>query len=190
VIATDCEPASKPNTQSLDTEDSSMNQSIVRRSATVVAAANKRLRRPLRASWLLFVMASAISVSVVHAQDNVVNPPLRVDIPTVLETANVVVDYGHAVFNGDMPFGLGDVSLPATDFREWKTQGRIVVVFHGDAAYMILNDETYNANRHVSSGNPYKLKRQGGSVAEPRNVRFSSLERLSFSAGAESVRHR
>jgi hypothetical protein len=90
---------------------------------------------------------------------------LRVDIPTVLETANVVVDYGHAVFNGDMPFGLGDVSLLVTDFREWKTQGRIVVVFHGDAAYMILNDETYNANRHVSSGNPYKLKRQGGSVA-------------------------
>jgi intracellular sulfur oxidation DsrE/DsrF family protein len=31
-----------------------------------------------------------------------------------------------------------------------------VVIFHGDAAYLILNDETYNANRHVTTGNPYK----------------------------------
>ena len=83
-------------------------------------------------------------------------PVLHVDIPTTLEKANVVVDFGHAVFNGDMPFALGDINLLATDFREWNTKGQIVVVFHGDAAYLILNDETYNSNRHVATGNPYK----------------------------------
>jgi len=30
------------------------------------------------------------------------------------------------------------------------------MIFHGDAAYLILNDEAYDANRHVSTGNPYK----------------------------------
>jgi intracellular sulfur oxidation DsrE/DsrF family protein len=25
-----------------------------------------------------------------------------------------------------------------------------------DAAYLVLNDETYNSNRHAKSGNPYK----------------------------------
>ena len=44
----------------------------------------------------------------------------------------------------------------ATDFRDWNTKGQIVVIFHGDAAYLILNDETYNSNRHVATGNPYK----------------------------------
>jgi intracellular sulfur oxidation DsrE/DsrF family protein len=31
-----------------------------------------------------------------------------------------------------------------------------VGVFHGDAAYMTLNDEAYNAYRQINTGNPYK----------------------------------
>jgi len=30
------------------------------------------------------------------------------------------------------------------------------VIFHGDAAYLILNDETYNAKRNITTANPYK----------------------------------
>lgn len=41
-------------------------------------------------------------------------------------------------------------------FVSGTTKGEIVVIFHGDAAYLALNDETYNANRHVNTGNPYK----------------------------------
>lgn len=86
-----------------------------------------------------------------HAQE-----ALHIDVPTTLERANVVVDFGHAVLNGDMPFALGDINLLATDIRDWNAKGQIVMIFHGDAAYMILNDETYNNNRHSAIGNPYK----------------------------------
>jgi intracellular sulfur oxidation DsrE/DsrF family protein len=96
-----------------------------------------------------------IAIGSLSAQDNS-EPALRIDIPTKLEKANVVIDFGHAVFNGDMPFALGDINLLATDFRDWNTKGRIVVIFHGDAAYLILNDESYNSNRHVATGNLYK----------------------------------
>jgi intracellular sulfur oxidation DsrE/DsrF family protein len=83
-------------------------------------------------------------------------PALHIDIPTKLDKANVVVDMGHLVFGGDSPFALGDINLLASDFREWDTKGQIVVIFHGDAAYLVLNDESYNDNRHVSTGNRYK----------------------------------
>lgn len=91
-----------------------------------------------------------------HRTPAQMDQPLHIDIPTKLEKANVVVDYGHATFNGDMPFALGDINLLATDMQEWGTKGQVVMVFHGDAAYIILNDETHNANRRVSNGNPYK----------------------------------
>jgi intracellular sulfur oxidation DsrE/DsrF family protein len=83
-------------------------------------------------------------------------PSLHIDIPTRLEKANVVIDFGHAVFAGDMPFALGDINLLASDVRDWSANGQIVVIFHGDAAYLTLNDDSYDANRHVTTGNPYK----------------------------------
>jgi intracellular sulfur oxidation DsrE/DsrF family protein len=97
-----------------------------------------------------------IAMGALWAQDNG-EPALHIDIPTMLEKSNVVVDYGHAVFNGDTPFALGDINLLATDVGNWNAKGQIVMIFHGDAAYFVLNDEAYNANRHVNTGNPYKL---------------------------------
>jgi intracellular sulfur oxidation DsrE/DsrF family protein len=81
---------------------------------------------------------------------------LHIDIRTQLEKANVVVDFGHLVLNGDMPFALGDIHLLASDYQQWGTKGKIVVIFHGDAAHLVLNDSAYNFNRHVTTGNPYK----------------------------------
>ena len=81
---------------------------------------------------------------------------LHIDIPTRLEKANVVIDFGHLVFGGDLPFALGDINLLATDLREWNAKGEVVVIFHGDAAYLVLNDDSYNLNRHVTTGNRYK----------------------------------
>ncbi len=106
----------------------------------------------LCAAWLVIVMGSLGSL---WAQDNS-EPALHIDVPTKLEKANVVVDFGHAVYLGDALFALGDINLLATDFHDWNTKGQIVMVFHGDAAYLILDDETYNSNRHVATGNPYK----------------------------------
>lgn len=49
------------------------------------------------------------------AQDGAANPLLRIDIPTKLEKVNVAIDFGQAVFNGDMPFALRDINLLAPD---------------------------------------------------------------------------
>ena len=79
---------------------------------------------------------------------------LHIDIPVKLEKANVVFDIGHMVLNGDMPFFLGDMDLLASDLSDWNVKGEIIAVFHGDAAYVVLNDDSYNANRHVQTGHP------------------------------------
>lgn len=115
----------------------------------------------LKNRWLvvLFVItccALAAVYAAISAEAGQEQPALHIDIPTKLEKANVVVDFGHAVYLGDTLFALGDINLLASNVREWNAKGQIVMVFHGDAAYVILNDETYNANRHVATGNPYK----------------------------------
>jgi intracellular sulfur oxidation DsrE/DsrF family protein len=79
---------------------------------------------------------------------------LEIDVPVKLEKAKVVFDIGHLVLNGDMPFFLGDMDLLATDLRDWNVKGQIIAVFHGDAAYLVLNDDSYDANRHVQTGHP------------------------------------
>jgi intracellular sulfur oxidation DsrE/DsrF family protein len=103
---------------------------------------------------ILFAVCVITSFGAVHAQDS--EPALHIDVPTKLEKANVVVDFGHLVLNGSMPFALGDINLLATDLQEWNVNGHVVMIFHGDAAFLILNDDSYNANRHIATGNPYK----------------------------------
>ncbi|MBV8461346.1 MAG: DsrE family protein [Candidatus Eremiobacteraeota bacterium] len=56
-----------------------------------------------------------------------------------------------------MPFALGDIKFLADDLCAWKAKGEVIVIFHGDAAHLILNDDSYNKNRHVNTGNPYKV---------------------------------
>jgi len=108
--------------------------------------------------WAFFVTCVLLCAAPIYAQStsSTSEPSLHIDISTKLDKANVVVDFGHAVYLGDTLFALGDINLLADDVREWNASGQIVMVFHGDAAYLILNDETYNANRHVATGNPYK----------------------------------
>ena len=88
--------------------------------------------------WLKVLFAACLFISFggLCAQDSAEmkgEPALHIDIPTRLEKANVVIDFGHAVFNGDMPFALADINLLVSDFLEWNTKGQIVVIFHGDA---------------------------------------------------------
>src|SRR5450759_1115779 len=79
-----------------------------------------------------------------------------VNIPVVLEKANVVFNMDHLAFAGDLPVGINYMHLLANRFKELKTQGQIIGVFHGDTAYMTLKDEAYNVYRKVTTGNPYK----------------------------------
>lgn len=118
--------------------------------------------RGTRENWLpiTFAICLFISPAAAFAQQST-DQSLHIDIPTTLEKADVVVDYGHAVYLGDTLFALGDINLLATDVGEWNAKGQIVMIFHGDAAYLILNDETYNSNRHVATGNPFKKALNG-----------------------------
>lgn len=139
------------------------------------------MNRKIRLFALVFV-CSTVSLGRVWTAQNAFAAPdsaLHIDIPVKLEKANVVFDMGHLVMStGDMPFLLGDLNLLVTDLKKSGTTGNIVAVFHGDAAYLVLNDnaynldrrmlndERYNAGGHVKSGNPYaeligELMKQG-----------------------------
>lgn len=81
---------------------------------------------------------------------------IHVDIPVELKVANVVFNMDHRAFQGDMPTGLKYMQLLAERIKKSGTPGKIIGVFHGEAAYLTLNDKAYNAARRVSTGNPYK----------------------------------
>ena len=81
---------------------------------------------------------------------------IKVDVPVKLEKANVVFNMDHLAFSGDMPVGIKYMHLLASRFEKEGIKGRIVGIFHGDAAYMTLTDKAYNAYRKVGTGNPYK----------------------------------
>lgn len=122
--------------------------------------------------WVLLGVALSVSFGTAwakHVNDmQGADHALHIDVPVKLDQGNVVVDVGHLVMNmGDMPFLLGDINLLANDYKEWGVKGKIIAVFHGDAAFLvlndaaynadrrILNDDTYNAGRRVKTGNPY-----------------------------------
>lgn len=106
--------------------------------------------------WLMVLFGAFVFLSLGADNANAQSDQaLHIDVPVKLEKANVVFDVGHLLLVGDMPFVLGDMHLLASNLSDWNVQGDIIAVFHGDAAYLVLNDETYNANRHVQTGNPY-----------------------------------
>ncbi|WP_413438912.1 DsrE family protein [Sulfuriferula sp. GW1] len=98
-------------------------------------------------------------------------PTQHVDIPITLKQANAVFNMDHLAFAGDMPVGIHYMQLLAERYVKDGTKGKIIGVFHGDAAYMTLNDKAYNAYRHATTGNPYKkaiaeLLKQGVQMEE------------------------
>jgi intracellular sulfur oxidation DsrE/DsrF family protein len=107
-----------------------------------------------RSLWALVAFLVVVNWSVARAQQ--LTPTLHVNVPTKLQSAHVVVDVGNLVLNGDLPFSLADIDLLASDLRQWNARGGLIAIFHGNAAYLVLNDRAYDANRHVTTGNPYK----------------------------------
>ena len=94
-----------------------------------------------------------------------------VEIPVMLEKADVVFNMDHLVFSGDFPVGINYMHLLANRLKEMGIKGNIIGIFHGDAAYMTLNDNAYKIYRHVSTGNPVKvliaeLMKQGVQIEE------------------------
>jgi len=96
---------------------------------------------------------------------------IEIDVPVKVENADVVFNMHHLAFRGDMPLGIRYMQLLASHYKQQNIKGKIVGIFYGDVAYMMLNDRAYNAYRGVSSGNPYKeliaeLLQQGVEIEE------------------------
>ena len=128
-----------------------------------------RRTKPLLFAVALFAAAYPMTQAV--AAEDKPAPAIHIDIPVTIKEAKVVFNMDHRAFAGDMPIGIKYMHLLANRFKEMGTRGHIIGIFHGDAAYMTLNDAAYNANRHVSTGNPYKaliaeLQTQGVQIEE------------------------
>lgn len=97
---------------------------------------------------------------------------IHVDIPITLKQANVVFNMDHPANDmGDTPVGIGYMHQLAERYKKDGTKGRIIGVFHGAGAYLLLNDKAFDAFTHGSTGNPYKgaiaeLLKQGVKVEE------------------------
>ena len=86
---------------------------------------------------------------------------LHVDIPIELDEVRVVFSVASLTFEGDMPAVLFHAGIVIADAAAWKVQPEVVVVFHTNAGHVTLDDQTYNTNRHVATGNPYKAVIEG-----------------------------
>jgi intracellular sulfur oxidation DsrE/DsrF family protein len=126
-----------------------------------------RLARTLLLSTIV-VASLALFVPQAQAQSP---DSIRIDVPVALKQAKVVFNMDHAAFGGDTPVGLAHMTMMLDRFRQIGTEWKMVAVFHGDAGYMLLNDESYNALRKTRTGNPYKgmvenLVKQGAQIEE------------------------
>lgn len=107
---------------------------------------------PVSALFLTLICGYSSTMAAEKPAEN----DIKIDVPVVLKQAKVVFNMDHIAAQGDMPVGLRYMDLMTKRFKENKTEGNIIAVFHGMAGYMILNDEAYNQNRKVTTGNPYK----------------------------------
>lgn len=116
---------------------------------------NKILKSLLRG---LMVASVCLSVQAVAADAKQVTGEglITIDVPVTLKAANVVFNMDHVALNGDLPIGMKYMELLNKKMKADNTTGKIIGIFHGPAAYMTLNDRAYNANRKVTTGNPYK----------------------------------
>jgi intracellular sulfur oxidation DsrE/DsrF family protein len=106
----------------------------------------------LMATW----MARAGELTSGNSSGNVGDDPIHVDVPVILERGDAVFNMDHRALVGDMPIGMNYMRLLSARYNEMHTKGQIIAIFHGEAAYMTLNDNAYNSFRKVNTGNPYK----------------------------------
>jgi intracellular sulfur oxidation DsrE/DsrF family protein len=81
---------------------------------------------------------------------------LHIDIPVQLAEVKVAFSIAALAFEGDLPASIFHLQLISKDVAKWDAKARIVAVFHTSAGHVTLNDDSYNADRMVATGNPYK----------------------------------
>jgi intracellular sulfur oxidation DsrE/DsrF family protein len=82
--------------------------------------------------------------------------PLHIDIPVTLSELNIAFSVAALAFEGDLPASIFHLQLIADNIAEWKAKAQVIVVFHTLAGHVTLHDQAYNADRNISTGNPYK----------------------------------
>jgi intracellular sulfur oxidation DsrE/DsrF family protein len=82
--------------------------------------------------------------------------PLHIDIPVTLPELKAAFSVAALAFEGDLPASIFHLQLITKDVAEWKAKAQVIAVFHTNAGHVTLHDQAYNANRMVSTGNPYK----------------------------------
>lgn len=81
---------------------------------------------------------------------------LHIDIPVKLAEVKAVFSIGALAFEGDLPASLFHIQLIVNDISDWGAKSEIIAVFHTNAGHVTLNDESYNTDRNIATGNPYK----------------------------------
>src|SRR5215472_17836290 len=82
--------------------------------------------------------------------------PLHIDIPVMLPELKVAFSVAALAFEGDLPASIFHLQLITGNIADWKAKAQVIVVFHSLAGHVTLHDQAYNAERNVSTGNPYK----------------------------------
>jgi intracellular sulfur oxidation DsrE/DsrF family protein len=85
-----------------------------------------------------------------------VDKPLHIDIPVKLADVKVVFSIGSLMFEGDLPASVFHMGLIEDDSAAWGAKAEVIAVFHTNAGHATLHDQAYNAERNISTGNPYK----------------------------------
>jgi hypothetical protein len=82
--------------------------------------------------------------------------PLHIDIPVRLAEVKLVFSIGALVFEGDLPASIFHMQLIENDIADWSASAEVIAVFHTNAGHVTLHDDSYNADRNIRTGNPYK----------------------------------
>lgn len=83
--------------------------------------------------------------------------PLHIDIPVRLAEVKAAFSIAALAFEGDLPASIFHLQLISKDVADWKAKARVIAVFHTNAGHVTLNDASYNVERNVATGNPYKV---------------------------------
>jgi len=72
--------------------------------------------------------------------------------------ANVrtVYSIGALAFEGDLPASIFHLQLIEGDIADWNAKSEVIAVFHTNAGHVTLHDNSYNADRNIATGNPYR----------------------------------
>ena len=82
--------------------------------------------------------------------------PLHIDIPVRLAEVKLVFSIGALTFEGDLPASIFHMQLIENDIADGGARAEVIAVFHTNAGHVTLHDDSYNADRKINTGNPYK----------------------------------